>query len=57
MVEHVINVPEPMREEAQLQEEGPLNWFGKKWVAFLHSLALSSCIVCLFPLVKSMKKD
>jgi hypothetical protein len=33
----VVNVSTPISEETQLKKEDPLNWFGKKWIAFFHS--------------------
>jgi hypothetical protein len=35
--ELVINIPTPISEETQLQEENPLKWLGKKWLEFLQN--------------------
>ena len=51
---HVINVPKPVINEKQLQKESPLEWFGKKWIAFLHKY-LQNCFL-LLPLVKACRK-
>jgi len=36
-MEHVVNVPAPILEGTQLQEEGTFDWLGKKWLAFLRN--------------------